>query len=265
MTDPEAGSGMRKSPDGRWFPADAGVSPAPSPDGAADRVAPPGGPGGAGSGSGNSPGLGAIPGLGRKRPASDGPRPNRRRTIGLVAVAVVVVLFIAVPLLSRDHQAGVLHVGSGDAVVNWTSSPASGGQPATASFSGTVDGLTLTGTATSTGTGTATSTGTGSAGGSPAGTLPVAAAFPAATWKGTLGSSPFTVVVATGTGNTATVQGTWGGQRVALTVAAPAPQDQAAGYVLHGTVGPTTVTGTITHPVQSGKYGRATATFDVSP
>ena len=263
MTDPDAGGGMRKSPDGRWFPVDAGGSATPpnstpgGPDGTAGRLAPPGGSGrGTGSGAVSGPGLGAIPGLGRRRPVNDGPRPNRRRTIGIVAAVVVVVLFVAVPLLSRDHQAGALHVGSGDAVVNWTSSPPTDGRPATASFSGTVDGLTLTGTATSPGAG---STGT-----TPPGTGSVTEAFPAATWTGTLGSAPFSVAVAAGTGDTATVQGTWGGQRVALTVAAPAPQDQAEGFVVHGTVGPTTVTGSITHPVQSGDFGRATATFDVS-
>ena len=166
-----------------------------------------------------------------------------------MAAAVVVALFLVVPLVTRSHQAGTLHVGSGDAIVNWTSATAAGPTNSAASFSGSMDGLTLTGTATPVPGG---SGGNGS----------VQSAIPAARWKGTLGASPFDVAVAPGTGDTVDLTGIWGSQRIDLIIAgAPAG---ATGFVLHGTVGQNTVTGSTTHPVQSGSYGRVTATFDVA-
>ncbi len=163
-----------------------------------------------------------------------------------MAAIIVIVLFFTVPLLTRVHQAGTLHVGSGTAIVNWTSADTAGGTGTTASFSGSVDGLTLAGTATpeSGGSGSQQSAG------------------PGTTWKGTLGASPFVLAVSSGAGGTVTVTGTWGGQRVALTIAGQSAG--ATGSRLHGTVGQHTVTGSLTHPVQSGHYGRVTAAFDVT-
>lgn len=194
----------------------------------------------------------------------------RRWVIGAVA-AVVAIVGVVVAILLSSTSAGI-STGSGTATITWT--PVAGANPDTVGnppqpFTGTIDGITLAGIAT---TPLTTSNGkalTGSA----------QLSENIFRWKGTFGGKPFNVGVylhyqpATAATNPAgafsslTVSGKWGNERVIGRVVTPSAAELKRGNApLHftGTVGDLNVSGMVLPPVGGQSNPSSTATFTVS-
>ncbi len=190
-----------------------------------------------------------------------------------VAVVAVVAVF-AVLAIVKNNGIGSVPTGPGTATITWHS--AGGGvnslpQP----FSGTVAGLSLSGTAT--GANPSNVTNTTATPGAPV-TFP--SHLHVATWTGTLGGTQFDLDVSLSIGRgasapaattpgsapgiTATflVTGSFGTQPVHVTATIdPQHPDELA---FSGTVGNLNVTGTVNELQEKGTTGTATASFNVT-
>jgi len=197
---------------------------------------------------------------------------TRRRVIGVVA-AVVVIVGVVVAIVLLSSTSGGITTGSGTAVITWR--PVAGANPDTIGnppqpFTGTIDGISLAGVATT----PLTTNGTPFTG--PAALARNVLFFQ---WKGTFGGKPFDVGVyanyqhATKLTNPAgafpslTIAGKWGTERVSGEVATPSAAELKRGNgPLHftGTVGDLKVSGMVSPPVGGQSNPSSTATFTVS-
>jgi hypothetical protein len=195
-----------------------------------------------------------------------------RWVIGVVAVVVVIVGVVVAILLLSSTSAGI-STGSGTATITWT--PAAGANADTVGnppqpFTGTIEGISLAGVATT----PLTSNGTPFTG--PAALATNVLFF---RWKGTFGGKPFNVGVyadfqhATKLTNPAgafpslTISGKWGTERVSGKVVTPSAAELRGGNgPLHftGTVGDLKVSGMVSPPVGGQSNPSSTATFTVS-
>lgn len=207
--------------------------------------------------------------------AATSPPPNevkaahsRRWVIGVIAAVVAIIGVVVAIILLSSTSAGI-SMGSGTATITWT--PVTGANPDTVGnppqpFTGTIDGISLAGIATT----PLTSTKAKSLGSAQL-------SENIFRWKGTFGGKPFNVGIyvnyqpATATTNPAssslTVSGKWGNERVIGKVATPSAAELKRGNApLHftGTVGDLKVSGMVPPPLGGSGNPSSTATFTVS-
>ena len=185
--------------------------------------------------------------------------------IGLVVAGVVAVVVVVVALVAGKSVVAAIETGSGTATVTWT--PAHPSDATTSftpqAFSGSINGNSLTGVATS----PLASSSASSDPFSP-GSTAKAELF---RYRGTYDGKPYTIGIflqgpLTGTNPSVqfTVSGTYGGQPV-HGVVGPAPANSTSATVpFHGTIGEWKVTGTLGGPTGTAQQQTATAHFTVS-
>lgn len=201
-----------------------------------------------------------------RRPAARRPQRRRKRSTSLFALPVTVVLVAAVVvvvvLLTRSPT--VLGPGSGTVTVDWKT-PGGAALHLPSAFSGTVEGLRLSGTAKpATSSATATPR---------AGTPDQPSDFPEGTWRGTLGTTPFTLEVFEVFGSAGTsptnsyspsysykATGTFGSKPVT----AVASIESNGTLQVTGSAGALDITGTIGSPSEKGGSGHVRVSFDVT-
>ena len=184
--------------------------------------------------------------------------------IGLVVAGVVAVV-VVVALVAGKSVVAAIETGSGTATVTWTPAHPSGASTSFTpqSFSGSINGNSLTGVATS----PVASSSASSDPFSP-GSTAKAELF---RYRGTYDGKPYTIGIflqgpLTGSNPSVqfTVSGTYGDQPV-HGVVGPAPANSTSATVpFHGTIGGWKVTGTLGGPTGTAQQQTATAHFTVS-
>ncbi len=188
-------------------------------------------------------------------------------------MASLVVLLVAVGVglgVYITTQSSALGVGSGTATITWStanagSNPTSGsiGNPPPQAFSGTIEGIAVSGTSTFIIPANGFALGqsslplqryTGTFGGKSFNLKATVSSLPSASISSGE-PSPNTKIV---------VDGTWGSEKVHAVVTQSPTHPNGNTAVFHGTVGQWTVEGTIIGPSTSGKTAKATASFTVS-
>jgi hypothetical protein len=191
---------------------------------------------------------------------------SRRVLIGAGIAALAVIAVIATLVILQNNGIGTLKPGSGSATITWNQT-GGGVTPPPQPFSGTIEGLTLTGTAI------------------PAKkpipqvnptthTFVFPSHIPMATWSGTLGGTAFHLEVSMsfgpppGTavnphnyafkGYSITANGTYGSQPVNAVVTI---NRNSLVEAFTGTIGNLKVSGTISQPKENGKTGTLSVPF----
>ncbi len=188
---------------------------------------------------------------------------RRRLVIGLVAVLVVAAVVGVLILVVGKKVEAAIATGSGTATVTWT--PAHPGGASTSftpqSFSGSINGNSLTGVATSPLASSSSNPFT-------PGSTAKAELF---RYRGTYDGKPYTIGVflqgpLSGTDPSVqfSVSGTYGDQPV-RGVIGPAPANSTSAAIpFHGTIGDWKVSGTLHGPTGTAQQQTATAQFTVS-
>jgi hypothetical protein len=196
-------------------------------------------------------------GTARSQPSRGMPRQRRWLFLGIGAAVLGLIAGVSVVAILGSNGITAIPDGPGTGTVTWNLG-GGGVSPKPQSFSGTADGLPISGVATTT-----IPSGLG-------GNLP--SSIPAATWTGTFGGTRFDLKVAITLGNGShtqsalnagfTVDGTYGTQRVAIVARPVSPTSNLVRFT--GTVGNLSVAGTVNEPSENGRTGTVHASFTVS-
>ncbi|HEY5252350.1 MAG TPA: hypothetical protein VIJ09_11840 [Acidimicrobiales bacterium] len=199
------------------------------------------------------------------------PRRRRKRRSGrpviVIIIAAVVVLVVIVGAVVVLLKSSGIKTGSGTATLTWRV-PKKGAGPSPKSYSGKVDGLTLTGKSTGVAPADAGKPTSGTGG----------PELPVAHWSGTLGGKKFdlNVTESIGSGPSSTtsnkylgnfnitfhITGTYGTDAVKAT--ATADPHHTGRLLFTGTVGSFHVKGTASEPKESATKGKIRASFVVT-
>lgn len=188
---------------------------------------------------------------------------GRAIRVAIALLGLLIVLAVVIPLVATAAKSlAAVPLGPGTATLTWTSSPSVTTGSASPSFSGTIAGYPVSGTATTPSPSSAPSTGSGSGVSHPS----VVGSF-----TGSLGGVPFSVVVSfdldvSNTSSSAglplfTITGTFGSDPVNGTITSVG---SSAAIHFSATIGSYHVTGTISGPRRRGEANTAMASFVVS-
>jgi hypothetical protein len=210
-----------------------------------------------------APGAGA-PDAGGDAPATSAPGPSSRALIlGITAAVVVVAVVIIVVVVGMSGATDPLSPGSASATITWTSAAGNDNPPQP--FTGTIDGLSVSGVAT-------IGTLSGSAITDP--TSLHAQPVRLFEYRGTFDGKAFDLGVyvlfpesgalAVGTVPAFTIRGTYDSNKVAAKLFVSRQATSLSSVPFRGTIGDRSVSGTLRMQSGSGKVHRATATYTLT-